>query len=121
MQIQINTWQLQTGWFHPYMEDFFEYISLSAIWTADCEWNCMVEEIRAIVSPPIQFSSFCTFFTKYSAKRRNKKDNFLIFFTNQGSLFFFRPGHCHDDVYWRGLCFYLNVDYVKLFHHWCFP
>ena len=58
MQIQINTWQLQTGWFHPYMEDFFEYISLSAIWTADCEWNCMVEEIRAIVSPPIQFSSF---------------------------------------------------------------
>ena len=53
MQIQINTWQLQTGWFHPYMEDFFEYISLSAIWTADCEWNCMVEEIRAIVSPPI--------------------------------------------------------------------
>ena len=45
MQIQINIWQLQTGWFHPYMEDFFEYISLSAIWTADCEWNCMVEEI----------------------------------------------------------------------------
>ena len=53
MQIQINTWQVQTGWFHPYMEDFFEYISLSAILPADCEWNCMVEEIRAIVSPPI--------------------------------------------------------------------
>ena len=51
MQIQINTWQVQTGWFHPYMGDFFEYISLSAIRTADCEWNCMVEEIRAIVSP----------------------------------------------------------------------
>ena len=53
MQIQINTWQVQTGWFHPYMGDFFEYISLSAIRPADCEWNCMVEEIRAIVSPPI--------------------------------------------------------------------
>ena len=58
MQIQINTWQVQTGWFHPYMGDFFEYISLSAIRTADCEWNCMVEEIRAKVSHPIQFSSF---------------------------------------------------------------
>ena len=59
--------------------------------------------------------------TNIALNEETRKTIFLIFFTNQGSLFFFRPGHCYDDVYWRGLCFYVNVDYVKLFHHWCFP
>ena len=96
MQIQINTWQLQTGWFHPYMEDFFEYISLSVMGTADCEQNCMVEEIRARVS----------------AKRRNKKRQILIMFTDHRGFVAFDLASVMatytgvDYVF----CFFLNVD-----------